>query len=191
MIDADTKTKALRYCLVILATCLVFGCASVPLSTLWKLKSFDHNAFVELDPDTIRMKVTVFSKLKLNNDDTELGLELTNEQGSMQRSFSMHILSEVVVPATQTWLTQTPGYTQYTFRLSDDSINNFRDVQDFIATELHTTIGLDAHVGFVPSTLSENTAVFSIELLFSPQDGYFVLVEEAEVQITKTAIDSE
>src|SRR5690606_37189137 len=66
--------------LFIVAACLALAaCASIPLGTLWKLRSLDENTLVQLEPSDLRAALSLASAVAVEPGSVKLSLELDRE----------------------------------------------------------------------------------------------------------------
>src|SRR5690606_9608426 len=66
--------------LFIVAACLALAaCASIPLGTLWKLRSFDENTLVQLEPSDLRAALSLAPAVAVEPGSVKLSLELDRE----------------------------------------------------------------------------------------------------------------
>jgi hypothetical protein len=181
---ADAMDRNLKRVLVALVVCLC-GCVSVPLSTLVRMSTFDERDFVQLDPEVLRIRIKLLEAFHLDVAKSRLGVELTSRAGSHKGMFALE--QELVQPE------QIPGGlfardlagTAYTMRLSAASKIKFRELQAFVRQGKtdQVTIQVVPILSAFPDDAA-STDVW-IELLLSHSQGYFTLLDGAEIPLEK------
>ena len=67
---------------VLLLLCLwLGGCVSIPLSTIVRMSTFDEQDFVALNPDVVRVRITLPQVFKLDAGQSSLGVKITSPAG--------------------------------------------------------------------------------------------------------------
>ena len=171
---------------LILLIILAGGCASIPVSTMFRFMNFDKQDFDALNVSEIRARVSLSQPATIKAESARMALELGSEQGVRQFSFPLVLVSEKVLAGQDGFFTSLPDRTEYTFTLSDEAQENFQAVQRTSLNE-GTKSGFSVGVGF-DNFPTDNTVVrLWIALQLSEEDGYFTLIDDAPVEIDKEA----
>lgn len=162
---------------------LLAGCASVPLGTMWKLRSFDADTLVQLDPAELRAAVALIPVHPIRPDSVHLGLVLARQDGK-QETYSF-----ALVPTREpgpskagwqysTWELDAAGRRE--FALMQLALSKTGD--DFKATYSGVTFDVKFKPEFGPKP--PPSLRLSVQLRFTLADGYFLLVDDAEFPVT-------
>ncbi|MCO7191245.1 MULTISPECIES: hypothetical protein [unclassified Pseudoalteromonas] len=168
--------------LVFVALCL-FGCSSIPLSTMLKYRNFDEQSFTALNPSQIRSKVKVSKPFTLNMEKMNLSLSLENEKGISHFTFPLILEKQGRIDAQEGFILSEPAKTEYTFRLSELAVNNFLKTQNLLSQEVQQKISFSIGAGFNEKPQERQTVHISISLQLDDKEGYFTLIDEAEVEL--------
>lgn len=171
----------------ILLILLVSGCASIPISTMLKLSSFDEDSFLLLEGEQVRAQVAVSQPYTINFDKTKLTLDTETDLGTRHFAFPLTLLSETEIPEEIGFFSSRKAQTQYTFKISDEGLTNFTELQRAIEEKqrAQSKAGFSFMVsaGFNEEPLPNEIIVVSINLQLSEEDGYFALIENAEIEV--------
>ena len=164
---------------------LLWGCVSVPLSTLVRLRAFDERDFSALEADELRVKIQLPEGFGLDAEQSGLGIEIRSAAGVHDATFELD--EEIVhgVPLPGSLFSSSGTGTEYVLRLSAPSTGKFRELQAFV-TRARTE---DINVKVVPKLSSYPEDATSVKvwisLLLSPTQGYFTLVDGATISLGK------
>lgn len=161
------------------------GCASVPLSTMVRMSTFDHRDFVALDADVLRVRVTLPQAFVLDTAKSWLGVEISSPAGSHTGEF--RLTQEMMQPrevAAGVFSDDLPA-TAYTLKLADPSRAEFRRLQAFVAQGRpgNVTIRVVPILSSFPPD-APSTRVW-IDLQLAAAQGFFTLVDGAELPMDK------
>lgn len=162
--------------------CLAFaGCVSVPLSTIVRMSTFDERDFVQLDPEVVRVKVTLPQGFHLDATRSWLGVDIDSPAGVHHGEFKLDRESTQRTEISAGLFAGTAAATAYTLRLSGPSRNEFRSLQGFVGRGPPGQITI--RVVPILSAFPDDVASVKvwIDLLLSQSQGYFTLVEGADV----------
>ena len=171
--------------LLILAACLALSaCASIPLGTLWKLRGFDENTLVQLEPSDLRAALSLAPVVAVEPGSVKLSLELDREgDGPESHAFGLE-------PATG------PGPVdrerRYSlWQLDAAGLKALASVQRQLraaqAGNTRAYSGATFSVTFRPDFQGDPPEALqvSVQLLLAPEDGWLLLLDEAELPITR------
>lgn len=165
------------------------ACASVPLSTMARMATFDERDFAALNADEVRVKITVPEEFGIDAKRSRLDVEVTlsdrlhvgafelEEEHNEPRTISGGIFSK-----------PTEG-TAFVLRLSEPSRQKFRDLQRLV--RLGQTDNIKLNVAAVLSAApAEATGVtFWVDVLLSQRQGYFALLNAVTMPIPSKGED--
>ena len=171
---------------VLPAACLLlWGCASVPFSTLVRMSAFDERDFSKLEAEELRVKIRLPEGFELNVEESRLGIEIGSAAGVYDATFGLDEESVHGVPVPGGIFSGLSTGTEYVLRLSAQSAGKFRELQAFVTRARAE----DININVVPklSSYSEDSTSVKvwISLLLSPTQGYFVLVDGATLSLDK------
>ena len=165
----------------IVAACLLLSaCASIPLGTLWKLRGFDENTLVQLEPSDLRTALSLVPAVDVQPESVKLSLELSRDNaGPESHAFGLE-------PATG------PGPVdrerRYSlWQLDDAGLKALSGVQRQLraaqAGEAQAYSGATFSVTFRPDFQGDPPEALrvSVQLLLAPEDGWLLLLDEAEL----------
>ena len=171
--------------LVIFIACLALaGCASIPLGTLWKLRGFDENTLVQLEPSDLRAALSLAPAVAVQPESVKLSLELSRDNAGPERhAFGLE-------PATGPGpLDSERRYSLW--RLDDAGIRALASVQRSLraaqASDTDAYSGATFSVNFQPDFQGDPPEALqvSVQLLLAPEDGWLLLLDEAELPINR------
>lgn len=172
----------IRTALLLLCLCLgLTGCVSVPLSTIVRMSTFDEQDFVQLDPDVVGIKIKLPQGFNLNTGKSSLGVKITSAAGVHYGDFKLEqVTAEKAQLSTGIFSEHTPG-TAYTLKLSVPSKKEFRKLQTFVRRGQpgEVVISVAPILSSFPNDVS--SVKVWIDLLLSESQGYFTLLDAAEI----------
>ncbi|KAF7786350.1 hypothetical protein PRUB_a0886 [Pseudoalteromonas rubra] len=168
---------------VVFIVIFLFGCSSIPISTLLKYRNFDEQSFAALKPTQIRSKIWLSDPFTLNMEKINLSLSLANEKGLSNFTFPLVLEKRSRIAAQEGFFSTEPAKTEYTFRLSEVAVNNFQKTQNLLSHEVHQEISFSIGAGFNEEPEEGQTVYISISLQLEDKEGYFTLINDAEVDL--------
>ena len=163
------------------------GCSSIPISTMLKYRNFDEQRFLTLDPLQIRSKIRLSEPFTLKMEQINLSLSLENEKGVRNFTFPLVLEKRDRIAAQEGFFSSEPAKTEYTFKLSERAVNNFRETQSLLSQEIRGKASFSIGAGFNEEPQKGQTVYISIALQFEEKDGYFTLIEDTEVDFGQDA----
>ena len=145
------------------------------------MATFDERDFLQLDPDAIRARIKLLDGFALDPDKSTLGIKITSEAGDHFGEFKLQKVTESRTALSKGLLSDDLLGTEYTLKLATQSKDEFRKLQSFVGKGRpgQVTIFVAPILSSFPKDAS--TTNVWIDLLFSKEQGYFTLLEGAEV----------
>ncbi len=163
--------------IILLTLIMIQGCSSIPLSTMWKMKSFDEEDFSQLTPQYVRVKFR--SDKFVDVPQKELRLEVKYQENKEQKTASFK-LEEIDSGSKEIEKWFGNDFREYysILRLVPESIVQFKQFQKsaFLKQEEEKHIEFIIAFGFAEN--EPDSYLMSIDLLLDPDTGYFTLFDE-------------
>jgi hypothetical protein len=176
------KFRVRRIALALL--CFGLGsCVSVPLSTMVRMSTFDERDFAALDPEVLRVRITLPQGFGLDVKRSWLGVELTSAAGTHQATFELDPERIQTAEIAGGFFADTRSGTAYVLRLSAPSKAKFRDLQSFVAKGRSDQITIRVVPRLSSSPKDADGVTVWIDLRLSQADGYFTLVDAATIEL--------
>lgn len=160
------------------------GCTSVPLATMWKLRSFSVDEFFAMNPDDLRAAVRTdarasFNAVDINITVTPKGGEASNHAIRLQQAVTADPRLEPA-PADRRW---------YVFALGPQGVKVFDAVRrDVTAVRKipgsSLRLGICAQEASVPPEIAKALPM-RVDLLLDPKEGWFTMISETRVDTTQ------
>lgn len=167
---------------------LLQGCSSVPLSTMLKMSSFDETDFVKLNPDDIRVKVRNNTRENVLKENV-LRYQYRGPEGVIDQSFSMELIDEDV-ETIEHWFADDSFQHSSRYRLDAEGIELFKQLQQHPLLAMRKKEGeFKFSVTFKLTESAPERFNMSIDLLLNPEEGYFTLFDQHELDLTQAAND--
>lgn len=174
------SAPALRLALPLLALALG-ACLSVPLATIVRMGGFDTRDFAQLDPAVLRVRIKLPDGFELDAAKSALGARVGSAAGVHDASFRLEAEGVERALLAQRLLADDVRGRAYTLRLAAASQAEFRALQQFVRQGRPGEV----QIRVVPILSAYPVAATSVsvwvDLLLSPQQGYFPLLDAAEV----------
>lgn len=173
--------------IIILAFMILQGCSSIPLSTMWKMKSFDQDDFTQISPQHLRAKLRINKQITINDESLTLFFSFKSDSEELEEELALKLLSTSSNKVAR-WFSEDEQEYSYEFRLNEASMRAFKRIQQSsIAKRINNKE--EREVNFSATwKLGDNKPEiykFSIDLQFDPKDGYFTLLEGVELDTSK------
>jgi len=168
----------------LLALGLLAACTSVPVSTLWKLARFDRAQLLAVDPAQLRAAALVDSRATMR--DVTMKITLT-PAGASPADYSIALTAPVdrdarlpAAPAGRRWeiFALEPAGQREFLRM--------REAATLLPKGSGLTLSLSAREGNVPPDLMQRFPL-RLELLLDTQDGWFTVLKDSELDLTRYA----
>ena len=146
-----------------------------------ELSQFDEDDFVAIKPGDVRAQITLEQSLRLDIENVELSLEITNANGTRVHEFPLVLLSERSIAPESGWFSDTPGRTVYTTALSETAIESFKSMQQTVANKQIEDLSFNVRTRFTPVDEMPEQAQLSIAIRLSAESDYITLIDAAEI----------
>lgn len=164
---------------------LVSACASIPFSTMWKLRSFNGKDLKTLNPADVRVVMKLPEKLQYEPDKTTLDVTLVpkdKQQQVLKEHASLMLVDQgrtvpADVPAAK------PGDVWYLMKLNPAGVESFQDFQQRLLPDMkqhYKTLTMSVHFGFGKADMRNLKGLkVSVWLRMKKDEDYFPLLENA------------
>jgi len=170
-------------------TIMLFACASIPFSTMWKLASFNSEDLKTLNPADIRVVVKLPEKLQFKPDKTTLDVTLTPKD-ARQKVLEEHA-SLMLVTQGRSVPANIPAAEQseilYLMKLNPELVKSFRDFQEQLSPDMklhYKSLAISVHISFGNANTSDlKNLKVTVWLRMKRDEDYFLLLENAALPI--------
>ena len=161
----------------------VAGCTSVPVSTMWRLRSFGPDQLFALDPSHLRAAARVDARATMKN--VTISLEVHPADGSARRAYEIPLEQ----PTTDPRLERAPADRRwYAFALSPRGLAEYERIKrEYAAVPKGSrgTVRIAASDdGSVPPDL-KRAFPLRVDVLLDPAEGYFTLISETRLDLSQ------
>ncbi|MBY6018605.1 hypothetical protein [Ferrimonas balearica] len=158
---------------------LLTGCMSVPVATMVKMAGFDREDFLALEPEALRLKLTLDQNVPVQLAATrlELGAELDNGQ---QQLFAGSVRQEEYrqFEVDGGWFSREPEPRyQYLLALDEAGEAAIRDFQRVLTEDEVASASLNVRLDLDDEF--DQPVQVTVEVKLSEQEGFFTLLDEA------------
>ena len=160
------------------------ACTSIPISTMWRFRSFKLDDFFALDPTALRAAVRTHERATYAGVDIELKTTLKDE-APVQNNIRLQSLVGgdarlEPAPAERRW---------QVFALGPEGVKLFEQTRQYIALARNKpgssiAITVRARESVVPPELARALPM-RLDLLLDPKEGWFTMFAETKVDTTK------
>lgn len=157
------------------------GCASIPLSTMIELSSFDENAFLELEPEDLSVKVHVDKPVELDKDNIEMAVTITTRKGDLKFYFPIGLISQNDIPKDDAWFSSVPERTEYQFELTIEAVDTFRQFQSNMRAEKPESYGLDVRLSMIRPEQEITEVIASVFIKLNRESDYLTLFDRVSL----------
>jgi hypothetical protein len=154
---------------------------SVPLSTIVRMSTFDESDFAQLHAEEIRARIKLPDGFALDAEKSALGVKINSAAGVHDGHFKLRQIASSRTALSQGMFSADVLGTEYSLKLSAASTAEFRTLQAFVSKGRpgEVVITITPVLSSYPTDAS--SVKVWIDLLLSKRDGYFTLVEAAEI----------
>lgn len=162
---------------------LLGSCATVPLSTLVRMNSFNEGEFANLQPEELRVRIKLPEGFALDIGKSWFEIEIGSVEGVHNATLKLdEVLSRRVLLSTSFFKAKSPS-VEYVLRLSEPSRATFRELQSFV----HRAPTEEINIRVVPKLAAAPPDAIAvkvwIDLFLSEAQGYFALVDGATISL--------
>lgn len=162
---------------------LAGGCTSVPLSTMWRLRSFNAEQLFALDPAHLRAAARVDSRATMKN--VTISLDVEPPDGSARRTYLIPLERPVddprlePPPANRRW---------FAFGLSKQGLAEYHRIKREYASVAKGSRGTlkiaASDDGTIPPDL-KRAFPLRVDVLLDPAEGFFTLISETKLDLSQ------
>jgi hypothetical protein len=173
-----------RSLLLALPALAATACTSVPLSTIWKLRSFSVDDFFALNPNELRAAVRTDARASFSAVDIEIAAKPKDGVPSSHRIRLQQAIAADArlepAPADRRW---------FVFALGSDGVKVFDSVRRDVAALRKNpgsslTLGISARESVVPPDIAQALPM-RLDLLLDPKQGWFTMLSETRLDTTR------
>ena len=160
------------------------GCTSVPLATMWKLRSFSIDEFFALNPNDMRGAVRTDSRASFNAVDIDF---LVTPKGGEPRKHAIRMQQSVGADARLEPAAADRRW--HVFALGREGVKVFDAVRrDVLAARSipgsSVRIAIGAQEAHVPPEIAKALPL-RVDLLLDPKQGWFTMLSETRIDTTQ------
>jgi hypothetical protein len=160
------------------------GCTSVPVSTMWRLRSFGADELLALDPNALRAAVQSDPRVRFARVDINI---VAQAKSGAEDRYKIRLDSQQQVDAR---LERPAADRRWTvFALDAAGIKAFNELRQTIARLRgqggSLSLGVSAQESELPPELATRLPL-RLDLLLDPKDGWFTLFRETEIDTTRS-----
>jgi len=163
------------------------GCSSIPLSTMWKMHSFGTEDFARIKPEDLRVKVLLPQGFELDfvKDTPHLNFKIETAHGTSQGKIELEkVIQRDITKTSGFFNPTTTTQTEYELKFTDATLPAFSLLQKIARGQekgRYVTIFIEFSFAKRPEGFVDMP--FTVSLLLFPQDGYFVLFDNAHLKL--------
>lgn len=165
------------------------GCANIPLSTMLHFAQYDHTDVATVQPTELSAKVQLDHPYQLSVQHIKLKLDVTDNKGLRQYQFPLTLEQLEIITVKPNWLAgfgATPSQrNQYQFRLSEQGIAQFTQLQQQLAMAKPDSVGIGIHLKFSNLPQTVNKVTTSVLIRLAKLEDYILLIDNAELDIIR------
>jgi len=159
------------------------GCGSVPVATLMRLPTFNEGNVSFLDANALRVKVSLPKGFVLDVANTRIVAKVDATGASSNSPLALDYLGRADGRRRSGLLGKDVDVTTVEMDLTDESVKALRETQALIARGKLTGVSLKVDVNVKQSPPGATSTQVWVDLLLSPIEGYFPLVEGATIEL--------
>ena len=179
-------TKWMRALLLGVASCgLLHACASVPLSTMARMSTFDEQKFAAVRAEEVGVRIRVPKGFELDVAKSGLAITLASKAGVHESRFDLEQVGLRDVEVDAGWLSGAEPGVEYELRLRGPSQDRFRELQAFVAKARADDILIRVMPKLASSPADATAVTVWIDLRLSEAEGYFALVDGAAIELSR------
>jgi len=163
----------------------------VPLSTVVRMSTFDAENFAALNPDELRVRVILPGGFVLDTRESWLGIDMTSSAGQHHGVFKLLEESVLLSEISKGFFSEPEQGTSYLLSLTPSSRVEFRDLQHFVSKATADDISIRVVPKLASHPKDATSVNISVDLLLSQSQGFFTLVDSAQLPLGKLAKSEE
>ncbi|NVJ65707.1 MAG: hypothetical protein HWE16_04405 [Gammaproteobacteria bacterium] len=163
--------------IILLTLAILQGCSSIPLSTMWKMKSFDEDDFNQIRAQDLRVKFRTDKYVDVTEKSLTLQLKFSSNDEAHESKFELEQI-EQGHETKDPWFRKEYKEFYSVLRLSPESMRSFKKLQRSAASLRDSSKNVEFIVNFGFGENEPESYIMSIDLLLNPNQGYFTLFDE-------------
>lgn len=166
------------------------GCASIPLSTLLRLSSFDARSMMQIDPAEVRVKLSVSDGYEVDIAKSRLKLAMTGPDAvSHVVDMPLALLQRTTGKRSGGLFSPDVPVTTYELALAPEGAGQLRALQRALLTDGNGKFefSVSAPLSKTPPKMKE--VMFWADLKFSDKDSYLPLIDGATLRFKNEVRD--
>lgn len=166
---------------------LLTGCSSIPLSTMMKFSGYEKSDFFRINPSELRIKATINSSAGIDLFvATKLSASVTDKKGKVEYHFKLERIKLETIPAINGMFTNTPAFDVYYLKLTEQATADFTKWKEQSTSGTKKQGSFGARLNWSkPINFEDEDILFSVSMQFSPQEDYFTLIDQYQLQQPK------
>jgi hypothetical protein len=171
-----------RALLALAVATVAAGCTSVPVSTLWRLRSFGPDQLFALDPKDLRAAARVDSRATIQR--VTLTLDIEPPDGAARRTYRLPLDQPASDPRLEP---PPPDRRWFAFALSSQGLAEYQRIKrEYAAIPKGSkgTLRISSEEGSVPPVQARAFPA-RLDVLFDPREGYFTLIRETRLDLSR------
>ena len=172
--------------------CVLAGCTSIPLSTMWMMRSFTLDDFFMKEPHDLRVAIRTDDRVKRGPDNPMIDIRIDGVATKPVCYAFALVPVDARGPAELT-LDALPAHRRwYAFGLSKQGTEAFERARREVRIEKGTEARFELNVtmtGVLDFADGQDSAPMRVDLALDRKDGYFTLIKETTLRsgTTKSA----
>ena len=169
---------------ILVAFFLLQACSNIPISTMIKMSSFDEDDFIQLNPEELRVRVRSNTETNVIASN-QLTYSYKDTETYIDRYLSLEKLEEEKVRTVKHWFKDDTVEHISWYKLDEEGVEQFRALQQHPVLQDKDREGtFELSVQTVYTEDSPMQFLLSADLLLDPEDGYFTLFYDLEIDQT-------
>ena len=173
--------------LLLLCALVIFGCASVPLSTMARLGSFDKTDFASIDPKEIRVRIQVPEEFTIDTEHTVFSVTLATSATRAVRTFPLSFAGEELASIPDGLFSDPLRVRRQTLKLSDSGLELFAEAQRAHNSAPIKEIQFNVSWKFSKRPALAPSVRLWVDLQLSTKAGMFPLIRDISIRFDGTA----
>ncbi|MGH8121369.1 MAG: hypothetical protein ACREPT_01200 [Rudaea sp.] len=163
------------------------GCASVPLSTMARLGSFDEADFASINPKEVLVQVQVPEEFTIDPEQTVLRVSVATTETSVVRTFPLTFVGEEVASIPSGLFSSPLRVRRQTLKLSDLGRQLFSETQRALNSAPIKQLKFNVSWKFSKLPASALSVRLWVNLQLSVKGGMFPLLKDVSIPFNRPA----
>lgn len=176
--------------LAFVAAVALCGCASIPLSTALSLSSLPPNFLAQVDPEQVRVKLSVPVGYELDVAASRLTLTLDGSAGSRSGAMQLTALGVTREARAGGLFSGDVPVSTYSLLLSPAGIRELRGLQQFMLSGNAKAFRFSVEAPFAKVPSAAQAVTFWADLKFSLQEPFMPLINGAKIRFNTSPASS-